>query len=714
MTLYSRTIKTSFLAALLTALVFAFPANAISEDHTIRITRERAAGKVMTHHLDVTINIKDRAISGVDRITVKGSGEKLDLVIRRDSSIDKVESGGKPVDYSIKKPKDIKADVISIAMPRDSGDTVTLDVYFHCTFQSIEDARRNIKRGIAYIDDGVIGDEGVFLPSSALWYPQEETGMPLFEIAVNAPSGFTSVTEGRWVDHGNGDNGAVDRWKTGKPLQGLDLVTGRYVVNDVNYKGIDIYTFFFDKDDPLSKTYIDKTKGYLDLYQNMIGPYPFKKFAVVENFLPTGYGMPSFTLLGSTVLRLPFIPDTSLGHEIAHSWWGNSVFVDDSIGNWSEAITTYTADYLYAGRSGEKEAAAFRLKQLRAYKNFAGANAIALKDFTDSTTPASRAVGYDKGMMVFNMLENLLGPADFNKGLKELYRSQAFKPTTWLDIQNAFERASGKDLKWFFDEWVMSGGAPVFSVENAALHEQGKGFKVTFDIKQTEPAYTVDIPVVFNTKAGKVWKTVRVEKPLEKVSFVLDSKPSSFELDPDHEVFRLLSDEETPPTLAAFFGDRSGVIVIPGDAGKEKYLGPAELLSRDYNITFVTDSDAGASEYLKQRSVFVFGGPEENRLFRRMGDYSAKYLRISGDSLTFMGKSYGLKETVLVFSMKNPFDRTKTICFLLGGAGKDSMARAAIRMRYFTRYSYLVMSGNTLEKGTFQGERVLRHVFGGD
>jgi peptidase M1-like protein len=703
-------IRSCFLAALFTAIIFSLPTHAVAQGHTINIARERAEGKVLTHKLNVTIDIKTRSINGVDRITAKRSGDRLKLIIRTGSTVDKVESGGVPVDFSVNRLRGIRADAVSIPFPGPYGETVTFDIYFHGAFPSIEDASRNIKRGVAFVDDGVIGDEGVFLPSSALWYPQEETGLPLFEISIDAPAGFTSVTEGQWLESLKEKERAIDRWKTEKPLQGLDLVTCRYFIEKLSYKGIDIYTFFFEKEDALSKTYIDKTKGYLDLYQNMIGPYPFRKFAVVENFLPTGYGMPSFTLLGSTVLRLPFIPDTSLGHEIAHNWWGNSVFVDDSLGNWSEAITTYTADYLFAGRSGEKEAIDFRLNKLRGYKNFAGDHAIALRDFVDSTTPASRAVGYDKGMMVFNMLERLLGPVEFNRCLKELYRSQAFKPTTWLDIQSAFERSSGKNLKWFFDEWVVRAGAPAIAIDKVTLGEQGKIFKVSFDIRQSGPAYIMDIPVVFDTRSGKILRSVRIDKSVQKVSFDLDSRPSSFELDPGHEVFRLLSDDETPPTLASFFGDKVGVIVIPASA-KEKYSAPAEFLSGDYNITFIADSDPRAGEYLKERSVFIFGGPEENRLFPRMNEYMSRYLRISGDSLKFLDKSYGLKNTILVFSMKNPNDKAKTICFLFGDADKEKIARAARRIRYFTQYSYLIISDEKLEKGTFQGKMVLRHEF---
>ena len=122
-------------------------------------------------------------------------------------------------------------------------------------------------------------------------------------------------------------------------------------------------------------------------YSGLFPPYPFKKFAVVESFLPTGYGMPSFTLLGSAIIRLPFIPHTSLGHEFVHNWWGNSVFIDATLGNWAEALTSYTADHLYAEKRGKEEAVRYRKRLLGGYKSYAGSDPISLKEFVDSHLP---------------------------------------------------------------------------------------------------------------------------------------------------------------------------------------------------------------------------------------------------------------------------------------------------------------------------------------
>ena len=47
---------------------------------------------------------------------------------------------------------------------------------------------------------------------------------------------------------------------------------------------------------------------------------------MVENFFASGLGMPSFTLLGSSVIKRHYVQPYALGHEIVHSWIGNAVF----------------------------------------------------------------------------------------------------------------------------------------------------------------------------------------------------------------------------------------------------------------------------------------------------------------------------------------------------------------------------------------------------
>jgi hypothetical protein len=95
-------------------------------------------------------------------------------------------------------------------------------------------------------------------------------------------------------------------------------------------------------DEALAAKYLEATARNLEMYRGLIGTYPYDKFALVENFWETGYGMPSFTLLGPQIIRFPFILTSSYPHEILHNWWGNSVFVDYASGNWCEGLTAYS------------------------------------------------------------------------------------------------------------------------------------------------------------------------------------------------------------------------------------------------------------------------------------------------------------------------------------------------------------------------------------
>ena len=103
---------------------------------------------------------------------------------------------------------------------------------------------------------------------------------------------------------------------------------------------------------------------------------PFSKFALIENFWETGYGMPSFTLLGEQVIRFPFILESSYPHEILHNWWGNGVYPDYTTGNWSEGLTAYLADHLFQEMDGL--GAEYRKEMLSRYKNYVSTEWISL------------------------------------------------------------------------------------------------------------------------------------------------------------------------------------------------------------------------------------------------------------------------------------------------------------------------------------------------
>ena len=197
-------------------------------------------------------------------------------------------------------------------------------------------------------------------------------------------------------------------------------------------------------DDALARQYLEATTGYLALYSSLIGPYPYGKWAAVENFWETGYGMPSFTLLGPKVIRFPFILHSSYPHEILHSWWGNGVFADAASGNWSEGLTAYLADHLVKEQRGE--GAEYRQTTLQKYADYVLAGRdLPLTDFRSRHGSVTEAVGYGKSLMLFHMLRLELGDETFVAGLREFWGRMRFATASFADVRRAFEQASGKD-----------------------------------------------------------------------------------------------------------------------------------------------------------------------------------------------------------------------------------------------------------------------------
>jgi len=672
---------------------------------------------VRSHNISVTINPLSRTLRGTDTITVDGAGGRLRLLLNRRVRLTRVRANGKKPHIIINNLNDgIFKELILKLPPKANGKkAITIHISFNETLASIKSAEARIKRGISYVNRGVMGRRGVFLPSSSFWYPHTEDGTARYNLTVNMPRRYTTVSEGDWMLHMSSADRTFDRWQTTRPVDGMDVISSRFHVKKTIHNGVKIYTFFLKRDKKLSATYTKKTGEYIDLYSGLFGKYPFTKFAVVESFLPTGYGMPSFTLLGSKVLRLPFIPDTSLGHEIAHSWWGNSVYIDASLGNWAEAITTYTADYRYEREKGDKEAEEFRFKKLEGYKNFARADAPSLHKFVEATEPSARAVGYNKGVMVFAMLEDMLGSEAFNEGLKIFYTKNAFRRATWGDIEKAFGKASGLDLGWFFEQWLGRAGGPRLDLTDVSMQKTGEGFITAFNIVQDAPAYTMTLPVRLTAAGGEIIeKNIKIKKEREKFSITATARPNLLEVDPGKRVFRILSDSEVPPSLSVVLGDKDALLVVTGPkAGRTGRTAGAKLLAKDFGLKVSEIKEGDIKKILNEKSLFIINGPGMPALLKGLNLRLPANISLDETGFTIGKKTDKTKVKAIAIAMKNPFNAGKNIVLF----SSRSRTRAEIlkeikKIRYYTKYSYIIMGkGKVLEKGITAVENALSYSF---
>jgi len=550
-------------------------------------------------------------------------------------------------------------------------------------------SRENVGREIS----ATIGDEGVYLSASSGWLPLADEVMCGYELTVDLPAGWECVTQGRRVSSVESEGRVVTVWRAEYPSDGLTLIANRYHISREQFGDVEAQVYLLDDDPRLAGVYLERTGAYLEMYSGMIGPYPYSKFATVENWFPTGYGMPSWTLLGGQVMRLPFIPYTSFGHEICHNWWGNSVFVDEQGGNWCEGVTVYCADYHYKELESPAAAREYRRNLLKDYDAYVhGGLDMPLSGFSGRHSGATRAVGYGKSMMVYHMVERMIGRDAFLAALRDVYASHRFTDASWSDFFAAFTRAGGRDLDDFRDQWLEREGAPRLELRDV----NRDGDRVTVTLAQAEPVWNVEVPIVFEGPGGEVERIVTLAAA--EAEFHFDApRAVAVAVDPDYHLFRRLPSQEIEPTLSQVLGALQAVFELPPPSA------PTAAAAQEFAKAWAENAepvivDAGTPTPEGAARILVNPDPAT------VAEMLPAELQLAGGLAFLGGRRIDLERNDLVFAAQRP--GTGSVDLVVMGSDPSRLSRLGSRLGHYGKYSYLVFPGGhgNVEKGNWRPE----------
>jgi hypothetical protein len=551
-------------------------------------------------------------------------------------------------------------------------------------------------RGFA-VSQGTIQAEGVYLGGSSKWYPPPaDGGLLTFDLTVTLPPGWDAMSQGRReVLERNAKRTRV-RFLADDPQEEMWLVAGPWTETKRTIDGLEALTLLRRKDDALSAKYLDATGAYIAMYAKLLGPYPYPKFALVENFWETGYGMPSFTLLGGAVIRLPFIVTTSYPHEILHNWWGNGVYVAAQGGNWSEGLTAYLADHLFAEQHGN--GAAYRQESLQKYADYAArAKDFPLSSFTERHSAATEAVGYGKALMLFHMLRRQLGDDAFVRGLRALYADKKFTRASFDDVRDALGAAGKKDFAPAFARWVGEPGGPRLRAKDVAATRDADGswhLRGTIEQVQAGTPYPLSIPIAITLEGTPAAMQLSVDAAGKEtpIDLATPARPLRLDVDPEFDVFRMLDVEEAPPALSGAFGADDAMMVLPADAppallAEYRALGQAWNEGRKPAMRIV--SDASLTTLPATGSIFVIG--YENRF----AHHAAEPLALYAATTTLEG------DHAVALVARRRRGEPAVIAFV-AAARAAQVPGLARKLPHYHKYSHLMFEGDeptNIEKG---------------
>jgi aminopeptidase N len=411
--------------------------------------------------------------------------------------------------------------------------------------------------------DNVHGERGVFgdnWPNRArFWFPSIDhpSDKATVSFAVRAPAGWHVLANGRRTDPHDRITDAprdgVWRYEMPVPIPTYLMVFGatRFAVGTIDDCAagggsparpdhcVAVTSWAFPPDSAHAMHVFRRAGEMIEYYSELIAPYPYTKLAHAQSATRFG-GMENAGAIFYSERALAERRDIegTVAHETAHQWFGNAVTPHDWPHLWlSEGFATYFGALYFEHAAGP---AAFRTRiaSTRASYLRSQARALAIVDTLripgDNLLNLLNANSYQKGGLVLHMLRGMLGDDVFFAAVRRYYLRHVHGNATTADLRRAFEEEAGRELAWFFDQWVFRPGHPTLRHE---LRWDATAGEAVITIEQVQdaawPTFRLPLTLHLDTPAGVVRHETEVRERRSTIRVPVAAQPSSLTLDPE-------------------------------------------------------------------------------------------------------------------------------------------------------------------------------------
>ncbi|HWJ67518.1 MAG TPA: aminopeptidase N [Nocardioides sp.] len=242
------------------------------------------------------------------------------------------------------------------------------------------------------------------------------------------------------------------------------------------------------------------TKQGFEFFEDAFGyPYPFGKYD--QLYVPE-YNMGAMENAGCVTLRDEYLPRSRqprsfyefrasvILHEMAHMWfgdlvtmkWWDDLWLNESFAEWAcyhaEALAT-SYDDAWTGFTNARKQTGYRADSLPS------THPIAADNFDLHAVEVNfDMITYAKGASVLKQLVAWVGLEPFLAGLRQYFHDHEFANTEFSDLLTALEKASGRELGGWAQEWLQTAGTNTLS---PAFELTEQGTYGSFAIVQTAP-----------------------------------------------------------------------------------------------------------------------------------------------------------------------------------------------------------------------------------
>ncbi len=314
----------------------------------------------------------------------------------------------------------------------------------------------------------------------------------------------------------------------------------------------------------------------LDLFQWWTGtPFPF--FDEKCGFACLGYYMNGMEYQNLVFLGVQTYDTTQRAqeiqaHELFHQWFGDFVTPARRDESWlAEGPATYFG-LLYTLHTRGREAFLERMREEKnAYlEDESRFGAIPLAG-ADPEHMSYESTIYGKGAWILHTLRFIVGDSVFREILKRYLSDRGDGSAVSADLEAATQEVYG-DISWFFQQWVMSPGHPVFKTN---WWQEGGSVVLSVEQVQSEefPTYTLPIEVAFYKGDSSLLDTIWVSSRADTFALNLGFAPDSVRFDPNEWILA----EWTGVDVRESSPSRGGQLKIPFGVMEVRVDAPATL-----------------------------------------------------------------------------------------------------------------------------------------
>ncbi|MBI5949799.1 MAG: HEAT repeat domain-containing protein [Chloroflexi bacterium] len=397
---------------------------------------------------------------------------------------------------------------------------------------------------------------------SRYWFPCYDypNDKATTEMVATVPESWFALSNGRMLsDRANGDGTRTFHWLQDRPHSSylITLAAGEFTRIDASRDDLTIDYYVEPKDAESGAATFANTPKMIALFEKVTGVgFPWAKYSqvVVRDFVFGGMENTSATTMTENLLldrkaMRDYSGDRLISHELAHMWWGDLLTCRDWSHGWlNESFATFFSllwDEEHLGQDHYRQGV---IENTDLYLGERYRRPIVTNVFNEPIDIFDRHL-YEKGSVVLNTLRGLLGEDGFIRSIQRYCRENQERSVVTHDLVEAVEAETGRNLEWFFDQWLFKPGHPEFNV-SWSWDEERKLASV--NVKQTQstedgtPIFRVPLVVDFRTGRGKP-VAFEVEATEREHTFVfgLPGKPDLCRFDPYNMVLKELNFEKS-------------------------------------------------------------------------------------------------------------------------------------------------------------------------